>query len=208
VTDVQAEETGVRPLPRIHSLTVTEVRESSRNPRKIPERAVQLVAESLNRFGWKQPIVVDADHTIVVGHTRHRAARLLGLTHVPVVIATDLTPSEVDAYRIADNRTSDFTTWDLPELTQQLKELEDEFADVLALADWEGITADAQAVIGGEGGGSGTSSSMDLDLPTSIATTLDGGFQLNVCFHTKEDALAAEEHLLDMPGVFDVRHDF
>ena len=196
-----------RELPPVHRLSVDEVRESARNPRKIPEAAVKIVAESIRRFGWKQPLVVDADRTIIVGHTRHRAARLLGLTDVPVIIASDLTPEEVNAYRIADNRSGDFTTWDLPELAQQLAELEDDFADVLALADWEAVSAEAAERIGGSGG-SGSGGGMDLDLPEATATVLDGGFQLNVCFYSKEEALAAQEGILNLPGVFDVRHDF
>jgi ParB-like chromosome segregation protein Spo0J len=186
----------VRDLPKVHSLSINDVRESPTNPRKIPERAVELVALSLTRFGWKQPLVVDREGNIVVGHTRHRAARSLGLARVPAVIADDLTPAEVDAYRIADNRSHDFTTWDLPALSELLEELSEDFGDVLALADWESVTADLDAATGG------------LDLPPRVRDALDGGFQLNVCFHTKEQALAAEEAILDLTGVFDVRHDF
>jgi ParB-like chromosome segregation protein Spo0J len=195
---VTAVEDGpVRELPPVHVLPIGEIRESGKNARRIPDRAVELVALSLRRFGWKQPLVVDGDRNLIAGHTRYRAARTLGLTRVPAVMATDLTPAEVDAYRIADNRTHDFTTWDLPELAVQLAELEEDFADVLALTDWEALTA------GHRGGGD-----LDLDLPPSAATALDGGFQLNVCFTSKEEALAAEETLLNLPGVFDVRHDF
>lgn len=184
-------------LPKVRVLPIGDVKESAKNPRKIPGRAVEIVAESIRRFGWKQPLVVDADHTLIVGHTRHRAARSLGLTEVPVIIASDLTPAEVDAYRIADNRASDFTTWDLPELTQQLAELEAEFADVLALADWDAVSADAERAGLGE-----------VSLPPKVAHALDGGFQLNVCFYTKEEALAAEAAIIELDGVFDVRHDF
>lgn len=129
-----APEQEVRELPPVRAAAVTDLREHPNNPRKIGERAVQQVAYSLRRFGWKQPLVVDGDGYLAVGHTRLRAAKLLGLTHVPVVDATDLTADEVKAYRIADNRTHDFTTWDLPELSQQLEELEADFAEVLALA--------------------------------------------------------------------------
>jgi hypothetical protein len=187
----------VRQLPPVHIVPIGEVRESAKNARRITDRAVELVGLSLRRFGWKQPLVVDGERNLVVGHTRHRAARTLGLTHVPIIIADDLTPAELDAYRIADNRTHDFTTWDLPQLAVQLAELEEDFADVLALTDWEALTAGQQA-----GGG------LDVDLPASAATSIDGGFQLNVCFTSKEEALAAEETLLGLPGVFDVRHDF
>jgi len=204
------EEAPVRDLPPVHAVAVTDLRESDKNARKIPQAAVELVAASLRRFGWKQPVVVDADRNIVVGHTRYRAARHLGLTRVPVIMADDLTPAEVDAYRIADNRTHDFTTWDLPELAVQLAALDDDFADVLALADWEAVTAEAAALIpGGGGGGSGGAGGlMGLDLPENVVNALDGGFIVHVCFHSKEEALAAEQTMIDLPGAFDVRHDF
>lgn len=197
----------VRELPPVHMLGVGDIRESASNPRKIPERAVELVARSIERFGWKQPLVVDGQRNLIAGHTRYRAARSLGLARVPVIIADDLTPAEVDAYRIADNRTHDFTSWDFPELAQQLKELDDEFAEVLALADWEAITAEAADRIGGGEGGRGGGAA-GVSLPDDVIDSLDGGFMLNVSFHTKEEALAAEEAILDLPGAFNVRHDF
>lgn len=207
-----APEQEVRELPPVRAAKVGDLREHPKNPRKIGERAVQQVAHSLRRFGWKQPLVVDGDGYLAVGHTRLRAAKLLGLTHVPVIDATDLTPDEVKAYRIADNRTHDFTTWDLPELTQQLEELEADFAEVLALADWEAVTAEAAERMGGSSGGgeggSGSSGAAGVVLPDDVIDSLDGGFLLNVSFHSKEEALAAEEAILDLPGAFNVRHDF
>lgn len=192
-------ESRVKALPAAHALPIGDVREADRNPRKIPDRAVELVALSIQRFGWKQPLVVDRDGVLVAGHTRHRAARLLKLTHVPAIIADDLTPEEVQAYRIADNRTSDFTTWDFPELAQQLQDLPDEFAEILALADWE--TAAAELDQAG-------SSTRDDDLPGGVFSALHEGFAVNVRFYTKEDALAAEQTIIDLPGAFDVRHNF
>lgn len=190
------ERPAVRPLPTVHARPLPEVRESRKNARKIPARAVELVAASLGRFGWKQPLVVDADGTLIAGHTRYRAAKLLGLDRVPVIVADDLTPAEVDAYRIADNRTHDFTSWDLPELTAQLAELEEEFADVLALADWADVHATYQELAGNQ-----------IDLPGDVQHALDGGFVLTVHFSSKEDALSAQAAIIELPGVFDVRHD-
>jgi hypothetical protein len=213
VTAVQEPEAPaeVRDLPPVRAARVQDVREHPKNPRKIGEQAVRQVAHSLRRFGWKQPLVIDADGYLAVGHARLRAAKLLGLTHVPVIDATDLTPQEVQAYRIADNRTHDFTTWDLPELTQQLAELEEDFAEVLALADWEAVTAEAAERMGGDGSGGGSGSgggAAGVVLPDDVVDSLDGGFLLNVSFHTKEEALAAQEAILDLPGAFNVRHDF
>lgn len=81
------------------------------NPR-VNDSAVDAVAASLKEFGFRQPIVVDADGVIVVGHTRWKAAKRLGLAMVPVHVAVDLTPAQAKAYRIADNATGEIAEWD------------------------------------------------------------------------------------------------
>jgi len=92
------------------------------NPR-LNEAAVDAVARSLKEFGFRQPIVVDKDSVIVVGHTRYKAARKLGLTHVPVHVATDLTPAQAKAYRIADNQTATLAEWNTDLLPAELMDL-------------------------------------------------------------------------------------
>src|SRR3982751_6914611 len=79
----------------------------ARNARKIPPEAVSKVASSIREFGWRQPIVVDRDGVIVCGHTRLLAAQKLGLREVPVHVADNLTPAQVRAYRLLDNRSHD-----------------------------------------------------------------------------------------------------
>src|SRR5690606_21192480 len=81
------------------------------------------VATSLTTFGFRQPIVVDGEGIIIAGHTRWKAAQKLGLTQVPVHVATDLTPEQVRAYRIADNKTGELAEWDLDILPIELNEL-------------------------------------------------------------------------------------
>jgi len=81
--------------------TIDDIRPYERNPR-INDQAVDAVAASLAEFGFRQPIVVDEDGVIIAGHTRWKAAKKLGLAKVPVHVATDLTPEQVRAYRIAD----------------------------------------------------------------------------------------------------------
>lgn len=76
------------------------------------EAAVGAVAESIKRFGFRQPIVVDAEGVIVCGHTRWKAARSLGMDKAPVHVAADLTPEQARAYRVADNRTAELSEWD------------------------------------------------------------------------------------------------
>ena len=101
-----------------------EIRPYENNPRRNDE-AVQYVAESIRQFGWKQPIVIDRDGVIIVGHTRYKAAQSLGLETVPCMIADDLTPEQVKAYRIADNKVSDFSVWDNKKLLEELQDLDE-----------------------------------------------------------------------------------
>lgn len=99
------------------------VRPYAQNPRQNDE-AVSAVAESIRQFGFRQPIVVDADGVIVCGHTRYKAAQQLGLTEVPVHIATDLTPEQAKAYRIADNKSGELAEWDMDLLPIELADLQ------------------------------------------------------------------------------------
>lgn len=104
-----------------------------KNPR-INDGAVDAVAASLKEFGFRQPIVVDKDGVIVCGHTRYKAALQLGLAKIPVHVATDLTPEQIKAYRIADNKTADWAEWDYEILPIELSELQDAGFDMGLLA--------------------------------------------------------------------------
>jgi len=106
----------------IRMVPIDTIKPYERNPRK-NDAAVEKVANSIREFGFKQPIVVDADGIIIAGHTRYKAARKLGLSEVPVLQATDLTPEQVKAYRLADNKTAEFAEWDAELLGQELDEL-------------------------------------------------------------------------------------
>ena len=96
-----------------------EITPYDKNPRK-NDKAVQYVAESIKEFGFKVPIVVDADGIIVAGHTRYKAAKKLKLKEVPVIIADDLTEEQVKAYRLADNKVAEQAEWDMDLLTDEL----------------------------------------------------------------------------------------
>jgi DNA modification methylase len=102
---------------------VESIRPYEANPR-INDDAVDAVAASLKEFGFRQPIVVDADGVIIVGHTRWKASKKLGLAKVPVHVATDLPPEKVKAYRIADNQTATLAEWDFDLLPIELKDLQ------------------------------------------------------------------------------------
>jgi ParB-like chromosome segregation protein Spo0J len=131
---------------------ITSIRPYEKNPR-VNDGAVDAVAASLKQFGFRQPIVVDADGVIICGHTRYKAAQKLGLAKVPVHVAKDLTPEQVKAYRIADNKTAELAEWDMDLLPIELKDLqaadfdlsmlgfdEDELAKLLDGGTKEGLT--------------------------------------------------------------------
>ena len=94
-----------------------------RNARKVPAEAIDKVAVSLKEFGWRQPIVVDKEGVIICGHTRLLAAQKLGLKEAPVHVADNLTPAQVRAYRLLDNRSHEQTTWDEDLLGLELLDL-------------------------------------------------------------------------------------
>jgi len=93
------------------------------NARMLSPKAVDKVAASIKEFGWQQPLVVDKEGVIIAGHTRLLAAKQLGLKEVPVVVATDLTPAQVKAFRLTDNRVAQETSWDYELLAIELDEL-------------------------------------------------------------------------------------
>lgn len=95
------------------------------NPRKISDKAVGVVAESIREFGFKNPILVDATGVIIAGHTRRQAAIKLGLQQVPVIVCDDLTEQQVKAFRLADNKTGEFTEWDIDMLEAELLDVSD-----------------------------------------------------------------------------------
>ena len=95
-----------------------------RNARVVTDAAVDKVAASIKEFGWRQPIVVDEHAVIIAGHTRLLAAKKLGLSQVPVHVATGLTAAQVKAYRLLDNRAHEETTWDLELLPLELADLQ------------------------------------------------------------------------------------
>lgn len=94
------------------------------NPRKNDE-AVDYVIESISNFGYKQPIVIDKDNVIVCGHTRLKALKKMGIKKVPCIMADDLTPQQIKAYRLADNKVAEKAGWDFPKLEIELNEITD-----------------------------------------------------------------------------------
>ena len=101
-----------------------DIKQYENNPRKNDE-AVKYVAESIKEFGFKVPIVIDKEGVIVAGHTRWKAAKSLNIKEVPCIIADDLTDDQIKAYRLADNKVSEFAEWDFNILNLELDELLD-----------------------------------------------------------------------------------
>lgn len=94
------------------------------NPRK-NEDAIDAVAASIEEFGFQQPIVVDKDMVIIVGHTRYAAAKELGLATVPVVVAKNLSEEQARAYRLADNKTNELAKWDEDLFVEEIGAIEE-----------------------------------------------------------------------------------
>lgn len=108
--------------PKIEMRTLDTIRPYENNARR-NERAIKDVATSIRKYGFNQPIVVDKDGVIVVGHTRYEAAKKLGLSVVPVLVS-DLPEKKNREYRIADNKTNELASWDFDKLAQEIADLD------------------------------------------------------------------------------------
>jgi len=106
----------------VKNWTIDRLVPYARNPRK-NDAAVDKVAASIKEFGFRQPIVVDGEGVIIAGHTRYKAARKLGLLEVPVHVAEGLTPAQIKAYRIADNKVGELAEWDMDLLALEIEDL-------------------------------------------------------------------------------------
>jgi len=109
---------------KIEIADINTIKPYENNPRKLKDSAIEKVAMSLKEYGFRQPIVVDKDKIIVAGHTRYRASKKLGLKEVPITVVDNLTPEQINAYRIADNRTAEESEWDNELLKMEIKDLE------------------------------------------------------------------------------------
>lgn len=131
----------------VFQIGIDKIKPYRNNPRNNRD-AVRDVAESIKQFGFKVPLVLDGNYEIVTGHTRFEASKKLGLKTVPCVIADDLTPEQVKAFRLVDNKVSEKATWNDERLIKELSELtidmsvfdfdflsEDDFADLLSKQD-------------------------------------------------------------------------
>lgn len=103
-------------------IKISEVIPYENNPRHNDE-AVEYVANSIKEFGFKVPIIIDKDNVIIAGHTRLKSAYKLGLDEVPVIKASDLTEEQVRAFRLADNKVSEASSWDFDLLDEKIQKI-------------------------------------------------------------------------------------
>lgn len=141
---------------KVQDVSIDKIKPYENNPRD-NENAVGGVAQSIQEFDWQQPIVVDKNYVIIVGHTRYKAAKQLGMKVVPVTVADKLTPEQVRAYRLADNKTADFSIWDNKKLLEELSIIPDNlftgfdpsdvFEDVLDETDTSPLDETEQGIV-------------------------------------------------------------
>jgi ParB-like chromosome segregation protein Spo0J len=102
---------------------ISEIHPYENNPRN-NDSAVPFVMNSIQEFGFKVPIVIDTEGTIVCGHTRYKAAKKLKMATVPCILADDLNEDQIKAFRLADNRVGEFSEWNMEKLEVEMSELE------------------------------------------------------------------------------------
>lgn len=112
----------------IIEIPVNQLKPYKKNAR-FNENAIPKVAESIKQFGFKNPIIVDKNMSVIAGHTRLAAAKTLGLVKVPCIIADDLSPEQVKAFRLVDNRTSEFASWNYDLLQTEIENLDYDLSD-------------------------------------------------------------------------------
>jgi len=158
---------------QIEMIAVEAIREFEGNPR-LNDGAVDGVAASIREFGFKVPILVDRENVIVAGHTRVKAARQLGMTEVPAVRADDLTPEQIRAFRIADNKLHELSEWNFDLLPAELEELQALDVDLSLL----GFSEDELAKLLDAGVKDGLCDPDDVPLPPDEAVTQPGDLWL------------------------------
>ena len=113
----------------IIDVPIKSLKPYKRNPRK-NDKAVEYVANSIRQFGFKVPIVIDENYEIVCGHTRWKAAKVIGLDSVPCIMADDLTPDQIKVFRLSDNKTAEMADWDFDLLELEFNDIDPDLFDM------------------------------------------------------------------------------
>ena len=168
----------MKELKQIQIVPIGSVFPYPANPRKISAQAVSAVAGSIKEFGFKSPIIVDSEMVIINGHTRLQAAQSLGMAEVPIIVADDLTPDQVRAYRLADNRVAEFSEWDLDFLKNELESIDCN----LDFAGFDEMLAEMDAAPDGEGAGTEKEPNQKISdkfglVPFSVFNAREGWWQ-------------------------------
>lgn len=103
----------------IIEVSINRLKEYENNPRN-NELAVSKIKSSIKHFGFLFPVIIDINYVIVCGHTRVRACKELGIEHVPCIVADELTDEQINLFRLVDNKTSEYSEWDLIKLKKEL----------------------------------------------------------------------------------------
>lgn len=165
-------------------LSIDEVVPYWRNPRRVTGEAVEALKQSIEEYGYQQPIVVDERKCIIIGHTRYTAMRRLGLEEVDVMIVDYLTEAQVKQLRVIDNRAAEYTSWDLDMLLAEL-----ELADSALM---KALFADVQ--VGGDPAPSYTPDTRDFSAEwEEVDPTVE--FVCPSCFHPFA-AEVTREHII------------
>lgn len=149
----------------VKNVRLDELKEHPRNPRVHPDSALDKLVKSINEFGWTNPVLVSKDGYILAGHARCKAAQKAGLEEVPVIFL-DLEGEKADAYLIADNKIQEETEWDIPLLTDLIKDLGDNGFDV-SLTSFE--AAEIDELFGNDTSGSEDIEEDDFDTDAAVA---------------------------------------
>lgn len=148
---------------QVKYIDIKQVKPYERNARK-NDKAVNFVAQSIKDYGWRVPLIVDKDNVLIAGHTRYKAAKKLGITSVPVIKVEDLTDDQVKAFRLADNKTQELSSWDFSKLMGELSAI-DEFN--MSLVGFGGLMDDESGEEAHKMGG-------------SRAQNIDDGFEIDI----------------------------
>ena len=107
---------------KIDYVNINDIKPYENNPR-FNDDAVEYVANSIEEFGFKVPLVIDKNNVIVAGHTRYKASLKLGLENIPCIIADDLTDEQINAFRLIDNKVSEKSEWNFDLLNDELEKI-------------------------------------------------------------------------------------
>jgi len=114
----------------VTNVSLETINPYEKNAKTHPQKQVELLAKNIDRFGFTTPCLLDKDNNLIAGHGRLEAIKTLGWKDVPCVYMNDLTPDEVKALRLADNKLAEMSEWDMGLATDELKELDDDLFDL------------------------------------------------------------------------------